>query len=280
MSNYCCCHDDEKKSSSTAKTALGLAIGGLGLAAVNGGVFGGGECGGGGLLGGLFGNRGNCEQLARGRQAQTELAVIHQYLMPTWCELSDLKKQVAVNAAIESKNNEITHLLFKRAEEQSACGFELNKMRTEAAFALAEQKSQCCCDKLDNKIDYVSTLQQQRSDASFALARQEQQCCCDRLNTKIDCVGDRLAADIDCTYNRLDAKTDAAFVVNNLQTDAKICDATKNLVRGEVYLSPASLADPYAAGTNVLMSRHVNRCGGCSGSSWFGGDCGCNGFNW
>lgn len=125
-------------------------------------------------------------------------------------------------------------------------------MRTEAAFALAEQKSNCCCDKLDNKIDYVSTLQQQRTDASFALARQEQECCCDRLDTKINCVGDRLAADLDCTYKRLDAKTDAAFVVNALQTEAKIGEATKNLVHGEVFLSPSSLADHYYTVSSII----------------------------
>lgn len=226
----CGCHEDvccEKKSSATAKTALGLAIGGLGLAAVNGGLFGGnGECGGGGLLGGLFGNRGvSCEQLARGRQAQTELAVIHQYMLPTWNELCDLKRDVAVNKAIEAKNNEITHLLFKRAEEQSACGFELNKLRTEAAFSLARQELQCCCDKNNAKIDYVSDLSRQRTDAAFALARQEQQCCCDKTNDRIGFVS---------ALER--QRTEAAFALADQKTqcccdtlDTKInCGATRS----------------------------------------------------
>lgn len=266
-------HEDEKKSSSTAKTALGLAIGGLGLAAVQGGLFGGNCNGGGGLLGGLFnGNNNTCEQLARGRQAETELAVIHQYLMPTWTELCNLKQEVAVNKAIEQKNHEITGLLFKRAEENTAAGFELNKMRTESAFALARQEQQCCCDKNDAKIDYVSTLQQQRTDAAFALADQ-----------KADSNFRQLASDTTCAYNRLDSKIDAAFVVNNLETDAKICEATKYMVKGNVFLSPTHLADPYSAGTNVIMSRHVfpqatNFCN--SGWSNWGTGCGCSGYGW
>ena len=265
-------NEEEKKSSATAKTALGLAIGGLSLAAVQGGVLGDGYGTGGGLLGGLFGGRNGytTEQLARGRQAETELAVIHQYMIPTWSEISDLKKEVAVNKAVDHKNQEINHLLFKRAEEQSACGFELNKMRTESAFALARQEQQCCCDKTNAKVDYLNALQEQRTASAFALA-----------NQKTDCNYDKLANEIECTYNRLDAKTNSAFAISNLETDAKLCEATRNLVRGEVYLSPASLADPYAAGTNVLMSRHVNRYStGCGG--WFNtGDCGCNGYgNW
>ena len=342
-SNYCGCNngpvevvEEKKESSATAKTALGLAIGGLGLAAVNGGLFGGdGECGGGGLLGGLFGGRrGNCEQLARGRQAQTELSVIHSYMMPTWYELSELKKKVAVNEAVERKDQEINYLLFKRSEENTNAGFEINKLRTEAAFALADQRSQCCCDKNSMKIDYVADLSRQRTDGLFALARQEQQCCCDKTNAKIDsvaalermrtegafaladqkqecccnrlderitCESDKINARIDCVTgalaydiktndDRVNTKVDSAFVVNNLLTEKKIGEATKNMVAGEVYLSPASLADPYRAGTNVLLSRHYNS--GCGSSGWgtgwnngtsnFNNDCGCgcNGFNW
>lgn len=255
--------DDEKKSSATAKTALGLAIGGLGLAAVNSGMFG-GECGNGGFLGGLFGNRGNtCEALARGRQAETELAVIHQYFMPTWNEICNLKQEVAVNKTVEAKNQEITNLLFRMSENRANSDYELNRMRTEAAFALADQKQQCCCDKLNNKIDFTNTLLTQRSDASFALADQ-----------KANCNYDRLASDINCTYDRLDAKTNAAFVVSRLETDAKICEATKDLVRGKVYLSPCSMADPYQAGTNVLMSRHIPYSAPACATPFT--DCGCN----
>lgn len=57
-SNDCNC-GGKRKASATAKTALGLAIGGLSLAAVNGGLLGGNngcDCTGnnGGLLGNLF----------------------------------------------------------------------------------------------------------------------------------------------------------------------------------------------------------------------------------
>lgn len=165
----------------------------------------------------------------------------------------------------------------------------LSRLRTDGLFALARQEQQCCCDKTNAKIDYVNTLQQQRSDAEFALtqARTDGQfaltnknidCCCERLDTKINCVGDRLAADIQCNDERINAKVDSAFVVNNLITDKKIGEATKNMVQGNVYLSPASLADPYRAGTNVLLSRHYCGCG--NGTSFFNNDCGCGGSGW
>jgi len=263
-----------------------LAIGGLSLAAVQGGLFGGNCNSGGGLLGGLFGgNSQTCEQLARGRQAETELAVINQYLMPTWAELCNLKQEVAVNKAIEQKNHEITGLLFKRAEENTAAGFELNKMRTESAFALARQEQQCCCDKANARIDYVSALQAQKTDAAFDLASQKTDSNFALLDQKTNANFRQLSSDTDCAYKRLDSKIDGAFIINNLETDAKICDSTKYMVKGNVYLSPKSMADPYEAGTNILMSRHVYPAYSSGWTNW--GSCGCagaagvaNGFGW
>lgn len=342
----CHCYDDEKKSSSTAKTALGLGIAGLSLAAVNGGLFGNGDgYGNGGILGGLFGNNGRNARtddiIAHGRKAQTELDVVNHYMIPTWHELCELKKEVAVNRAVEMKNQEINHLLFKRAEEQSFAGFELNKLRTEAAFALAEQKQKCCCDKTNDRITYESALREQQTNAAFALADQKANSNFGRLASDINCVYDKLdrqdhynrdklesdltwsyrtldkqdqcnfdkvttnsswlyktldnqdkcnydklSADLDCTYKRLDAKTNSAFEISGLQTDIKIGEATKNVVRGHVYLSPCSMAEPYTSGYNVLYSRHVtpfmSQYGNdCMNRNTYQFDCGNNGgYNW
>lgn len=358
--SYNCC-EDEKKSSGTAKTALGLGIAGLSLAAVNGGLFGGDGYGNGGLLGGLFGGNRNGrteEIIAHGRKAQTELDVVNHYMIPTWHEISELKKDVAINRTLEMKNQEINHLLFKRAEEQSFAGFELNKLRTEAAFALADQKQKCCCDKTNDRISYVSALREQQTNAAFALADQKANSNFGRLASDINCVYDKLdrqdhynrdklesdlawsyrtldkqdqcnfdkattnsawlyktldnqdkcnydkvttnsawlyktldnqdkcnydklSADLDCTYKRLDAKTDSAFTISGLQTDIKIGEATKNVVRGKVYLSPCSMAEPFAGGVNVLYSRHITPFTTDSRSTGYQFDCGnSGGYNW
>lgn len=54
------------------------------------------------------------------------------------------------------------------------------------------------------------------------------------------------------------------------ETDAKICAATKNMVRGSVYLSPNHLADPYSCDTRELVSRPHHHCGPCGFGPGFG----------
>lgn len=178
--------EDKYASKGVAGTALGVGIGGLALALLNGS-----NCGnGGGLLGGLLGGNNNCEQIQRGQRAETELAMVNQYFMPTWREMCDLKSEVAVNKAVDAKNQEITGLLFRIAEN----------------------------------------------------------------------------------------RTDAAFALNAAITEAKIERATCNVIRGVPFISPTQMADPYQAGSNVLMSRHIPYCGQSSFNGC-GGGCG-GGCNW
>ena len=83
--NYNAC-DGKRKASATAKTALGLAIGGLSLAALQGGVLGGnggGCCGTNrGLLGNLFG--GNNESESCCCKTKTELWKMANALLPNY----------------------------------------------------------------------------------------------------------------------------------------------------------------------------------------------------
>ena len=291
------------------------------------------------LLGGLFGgNQDGCtaqtlsniatsSALVNGQKAESELKIVTDYFIPTWNELSKLREEVAVNRATQCKDNEIVQLLFRMSEQKTASDFELNKLRTDSLFALAKAEQECCCTKLNDKIDYVSDLDRQNATWQFRLAKADTDCCCDKLNDKIDytsrlntqrtdaafaladqkadCNYNRLASDIQCNYDKLDAKTnatfvlneqkgncayerlsaktDSAFIINGLNTDIKIGEATKDMLRGNVYLSPANLADPYQAGTNVIVSRHYNSVGSGCGCSGCGSTCGQNvpyGFNW
>lgn len=237
MSTYC--ENGKKKSSATAKTALGLAIGGLSLACVNSGLFGGaggGDCAGGsGGLFGLFGNRGPspycAEEKRLGEQARNEVAMLDKYLFPMMARDCALEKEAAVNPLLmerEMVDKWILPLMHR------TCGIEKE-------LAVNEAK-----DAKDAVIQgLLFKLNEQNTDGKFEL---------------------------------LKARTDAEFALGRALTDAEISKATCNVVRGKPYISPCQMADPYQAGANVLMARHVNTlastqttdCGcGCSGA-WSG----------
>lgn len=259
--------EEEKKSSATAKTALGLAIGGLSLAAVQGGILGGngtGGCNGGGLLGGLFGNNGACaaynqQKMDQGAEAITELNMVNKYVMPMMGEITALQTKLAANDVRDQKNEVINSLLF-----------QLSDARTDAKF----QEANCCCEK--NQI-YMNQLYD-KLDAA------------DKYNYTIldnarQCTYDRLAADTVCNFQRLDSKIDSNFALRKAQVDAQIADATCNVIRGVPYLSPSQMADPYTGQTNILMSRHTvpvtpvatnwNTC-----ANTYNTGCGCNNWAW
>ena len=270
--------EEEKKSSATAKTALGLAIGGLSLAAVQGGILGGngtGGCNGGGLLGGLFGNNGACaaynqQKMDQGAEAVTELNMVNKYVMPMMGEITALQTKLAVNDERDRKNEVINGLLF-----------QLSDARTDAKF----QESQCCCEK--NQI-YMNQLYD-KLDAA------------DKYNYTIldnarQCTYDRLAADTVCNFQRLDGKIDANFALRQAQVDAGFAAADAKLeramcgvIKGTPYLSPSQMADPYAGAVNMISTRTVTPLvatyGGCA-NNWntcantFNQGCGCNSWAW
>ena len=61
------------------------------------------------------------------------------------------------------------------------------------------------------------------------------------------------------------AEDKAAFTIQTLMTDAKIEKATCGVVRGQLYLNPNQMADPYTGGYNEIVSRHYPRpFGGCN----------------
>lgn len=268
--------EEEKKSSATAKTALGLGIAGLATSLVGNGVLGNGYNGcNGGLLGGLFGNNGAVcayerEKNDKNASAAAELTTVNSYILPILGQISDIKTQLAANEVRDQKNEVINGLLFKMADQY-----------TDTKFA----ESKCCCEK--NQI-YMNQLYD-KLDAA------------DKYNYTIldnarQCTYDRLAADTVCNFQRLDAKIDSNFQLRDAivdgqfaAADAKLEKAMCGVVKGTPYLSPSQLADPYANGYNVLMSRHVtpvvaaySNCGGAwnnCGTSYNTG-CGCNNWAW
>lgn len=245
-------HEPEKKSSGIAKAGLTLGVIGTSLAALgNGGALGNGD-GNGGILGNLFGNRESGEvkayrmaQFDQGQKASTELDMLNKYVIPMASEISNLKTLAAVNAEKDAKNEVITGLMFQ----------------------LAEQKSQCCCDKTNLRIDAIY----------------------DKLSAQDQYTYERLAADTNCNFNRLNDKIDANFnlrdaIVNGqfAAADAKLEKAMCGVIKGQPYLSPSNLADPYTAGRNMIVSRNVTPVmatyGGCG--STFNTGCGCNEWAW
>lgn len=261
--------EEEKKSSATAKTALGLAIGGLSLAAVQGGILGGtGPTGtSGGLLGNLFGNNGayavyNQQKMDIGAEAVTELNMVSKYVMPMMGEISALHTKLAVNDERDAKNEVINGLLFKMADAHADQLFE---------------RSQCCCEK--NQI-YMNQLYDKLDAAdkyNYAI-----------LDNARQCTYDRLSADTVCNFQRLDSKIDANFALRKAQVDAQIASEMCGVVKGKPYLSPSQMADPYAGAINMISTRTVTPVvatyGGCS-TGWNNGcntayNTGCCGNNW
>lgn len=236
MSAYNEYYHGERKSSGTAKTALGIAIGGLSLAALQGGVLGGGngDCanGGGGLLGNLFGNRNNAycqEQKRLGEQARNEVDILDKYLFPMMSRTCTLEKETAVNPL----------LMEREMVDKWILPLMTRTSNLEKEIAVNEAK--------DQKDQVIQQLM-------FQLAEQN-------TNAK---------------FNALQSKTDAEFVLNRALTKAEIDAATCNVIRGVPYINPSQMADPYHGGSNFLMTRHLttvpavatyNDCGcGCNGA--------------
>lgn len=254
--------DCKKKSSATAKTALGLAIGGLSLAAVNSGVLGGEggmgcNGGSGGILGGLFGgNGGACkvydqQKMDLGLAAATELNMVSKYVMPLMGQICDLQTKSAINEERAGKNEIINGLLFKMADQHADNLFE---------------RAQCCCEK--NQIAMVNMYD--RLSAA-------DQCNYDRLYSDTKCAYDRLDEKINCTADKATMRTDSIFALRKAQVDAQIAQEMCGVIKGRPYLSPTQMADPYQAGSNVLVARHVQPVAQCA--TTFSDSC-CNNWAW
>ena len=161
----------------------------------------------------------------------------------------------AVNAEKDAKNEVITGLMFQ----------------------LAEQKSQCCCDKTNIRIDAMYDKLSSQDQNNY-----------DRLAAANQYTYDRLAADTICNFQRLDSKIDSNFKLRDAivdgqfaAADAKLEKAMCGVIKGQPYLSPSNLADPYTSGRNMIVSRNVTPVlatyGGC-GSTF--NSCGCNEWAW
>lgn len=262
--------EEEKKSSGVAKAGLTLGIIGTSLAALGSNIGNGyNGCNGGGLLGGLFGNNGNgavCayerEKNDRNAAAANELTMVNSYVLPLMGQISEIQTKLAANDVRDQKNEVINSLLF-----------QLSDARTDAKF----QEANCCCKTNATAIGYLG----EKLDT-------QDKCLYDKLSAAQQCAYDRLYADITHSFNRLNDKTDANFALRKAQVDAQIADAMCGVIKGTPYLPVSSIAEPYQAGTNILMSRHtvpVTPVSACSGT-WnncntsYNTGCGCNNWAW
>ena len=260
--------EPEKKSSATAKTALGLAIAGLSTSLIGNGVLGNGNsCGNnGGILGNILGLNNNngemctyrAQQYDAGQKAATELDMLTKYVLPMASEISSLKTMAAVNAESDAKNQIINDLKFQIVSNNAAC----------------------CCDKTNLRIDAI-----------YDKLSSQDQCNYDRLAAANQYTYDRLAADTICNFQRLDAKIDSNFNLRDAivdgqfaAADARLEKAMCGVIKGQPYLSPSNLADPYTSGRNMIVSRNVTPVfatyGGCSSTFNTGCGCGCNEWAW
>lgn len=79
----------------------------------------------------------------------------------------------------------------------------------------------------------------------------------------------------DIGFANVDNRFTTENIINNLNRQLAICEATKNVVRGEVFLSPRNLADNFIAPVRVLDSheareylpghRFMEGCAPCGG---------------
>lgn len=264
------------KSSKTAKAGLTLGIIGTSLAsaiALGAANSGNGECccdgnGGrnmlGGLLGNIFGtNNGGAsccclkslaqeQRVIDGERAITEVAIGRQ-IAPLAAAVCELQRETAVNRTISDKNEVITGLMFRLADQKSDNLFE---------------RAMCCCEKntigLQNAYNQLAAQAQCNYDRLAAA----DQCNYDRLSADQKCCCDRLDAKIDCVSNAATMRTDAEFALQRAQTDAQLAQAMCGVVKGKPYISPSQMADPYMGSQHLLTSRTVApatyvRSGGC-----------------
>ena len=258
---------NEKKSSATAKTALGLAIGGLSLAAIQGmhnTSCGCGSNGGSSLLGGLFGGNNdacrvyNQQKMDAGQAAVTELTMVDKYVMPMWNSVCELQTKVAVSDEREKKNEVINGLLFKMADQHADNLFE---------------RAQCCCEKNQIALANVYDRLAAQDQCNYEKLAAAQKCCCDRLEALDACNYERLDSKIDCVSDKATMRTDATFALRKAQVDAQIANEMCGVIKGKPYLSPTQMADPYMASQNILVTRQYSPSNYCGYSSCNNGGC-------
>ncbi len=152
-----------------ASKGLSYTLGALGLGGLVNSVSQGG-----GILSGVLGGGNRLSdydkaKADRGQQAETELNIVTNYMMPMWDKVADIQTAVAVNAANNAGQAKVTELLF-----------DAERRQTLSDFALAE-------------------------------------------------------------------------VIGELNLERATC----NTIKGKPMLSPSQLGEPYASGTNYLVSRHA-----------------------
>lgn len=236
-------NDCHKKSSGTAKTALGLGIAGLGTALVAGGLFGGngcGDCCDGCGNGGLLGN------LFGGRNGNC-----------SYC-----KEQKRLGEQARDEIQMLDKYLFPMMER--TCNLETD-VKVNPLLTEREMVDKWILPLMHRTCDIEKNL-------AVNAAKDEKDQVIQGLLFKI------AENNTNAKFELLQQRTDAEFALGRAITTGDIERATCNVVRGKPYISPCQMADPYSAGANVLMARHVNTyTNGVGYTNDCGCGCGCSG---
>ena len=75
----------------------------------------------------------------------------------------------------------------------------------------------------------------------------------------------------------VDTRFESENIINNLNRQLAICQATKNVVYGQTYLSPTALADSFISPTRVIDSHEAREYLPGRSNFGYGGGCGCGG---
>lgn len=232
------CH---RKSSGTAKTALGLGIAGLGTALV---------------AGGLFGNNGGCDCDCNNGGLLGNL-----FGRNGGC-CSYTKEQKRLGEQARDEIQMLDKYLFPIMER--TCNLETE---TKVNPLLTEREM---VDK------WILPLMQRTCVIEKELAVNEAK---DEKDQVIQGLLFKIAENnTNSKFDLLQQRTDAEFALGRAITTGDIERATCNVVRGKPYISPCQMADPYSAGANVLLARHINTYSNNGTNTYSDGcDCGCSG---
>jgi hypothetical protein len=163
-------------SSGVAKAGLTLGIIGTGLAALNGGL--GGNCGNGGILGGLFGGN-NCRAEAQQSEIsnlEAQIAELKSMRYTDYVGIDLYKNIIATQKEEDKKISDLQGTLFayiidldKRTalnDQAAHLNREFDTAARDYMFTILNNKIDCCCEKVGMQMNFNKQLDE-LSDASI-----------------------------------------------------------------------------------------------------------------
>lgn len=179
-----------------------------------------------------------------GGSAIEEVNTLNNYIIPLMNNQACLEREAAVNP-YRSEKEIVTQWVLPLM--QRTCDLE-----KEVAVNTARDQEYKSSQQVIQSLMF--RLAEQNTNAKFAMSEANINCVNATLNNKIDS-GNTLQRTI----------TDAEFALGRALTKYDISAATCNCIKGTPFLSPAQLADPYQAGSNIISTHKA--CCGCTGSA-------------